>query len=256
MLGFTLHRLGGCRAGASDHCEQQSERRHRGSRLSRLTFFHAVSLGLTTVASAEVFADAVRHAIRHLGGSRGRYRERLGLSTRFSLAMAHRRTENRAPMSGSERRFRHRFWLRTSDDRVHLEERSLGMKRLLLVAASCAVLTVGGAFAGEVKGPPRTLNNTNETGALDHANSACAASGLNDFDWPTRWAKPRRRFRPRRTPGSTTACRRVPPENSACAREAPGSGRARVVERFVVGPAYVVAHPPTDTSVLPLDLPA
>jgi hypothetical protein len=56
------------------------------------------------------------------------------------------------------------------------------MKRLLVVAASCAVLTVGGAFAGEVKGPPGTLNNTNETGALAHANSACAASGLNDFD--------------------------------------------------------------------------
>jgi hypothetical protein len=37
-------------------------------------------------------------------------------------------------------------------------------------------------FAGEVKGPPGTQNNTNSTGALDHANSACAASGLNDFD--------------------------------------------------------------------------
>jgi hypothetical protein len=34
----------------------------------------------------------------------------------------------------------------------------------------------------EVKGPPNQPNNTNETGALDHANSACAASGLNDFD--------------------------------------------------------------------------
>jgi hypothetical protein len=59
------------------------------------------------------------------------------------------------------------------------------MKRLLVVAASAAVLVVGGAsgaFAGEVKGPPNQLNNTNETGALDHANSACAASGLNDFD--------------------------------------------------------------------------
>ena len=56
------------------------------------------------------------------------------------------------------------------------------MKRLLVVAASVAVLAAGGAFAGEVKGPPGTLNNTNETGALDHANSACAASGLNDFD--------------------------------------------------------------------------
>ena len=58
------------------------------------------------------------------------------------------------------------------------------MNRLLAVAASVAMLAAGpgGAFAGEVKGPPGTLNNTNETGALDHANSACAASGLNDFD--------------------------------------------------------------------------
>ena len=44
------------------------------------------------------------------------------------------------------------------------------------------MLAAGGAFAGEVKGPPGTPDNTNETGALDHANSACAASGLNDFD--------------------------------------------------------------------------
>ncbi len=56
------------------------------------------------------------------------------------------------------------------------------MKRLLVAAASAVVLAAGGAFAGEVKGPPGTLNNTNETGALAHANSACAASGLNDFD--------------------------------------------------------------------------
>jgi len=58
------------------------------------------------------------------------------------------------------------------------------MNRLLAVAASVAMLAAGpgGAFAGEVKGPPGTLNNTNETGALNHANSACAASGLNDFD--------------------------------------------------------------------------
>jgi hypothetical protein len=55
------------------------------------------------------------------------------------------------------------------------------MRRLLVVATAVAVLT-GGAFAGEVKGPPGTVNNTNETGALDHANSACAASGLNDMD--------------------------------------------------------------------------
>jgi hypothetical protein len=59
------------------------------------------------------------------------------------------------------------------------------MKRLVVVAASVAVLAATGtsaALAGEVKGPPNQLNNTNLTGALAHANSACAASGLNDFD--------------------------------------------------------------------------
>jgi hypothetical protein len=59
------------------------------------------------------------------------------------------------------------------------------MKRLLVVAASVAMLVaagVGGAFAGEVKGPPGTLNNTNETGAPSHAKSECAFSGLNDYD--------------------------------------------------------------------------
>ena len=56
------------------------------------------------------------------------------------------------------------------------------MKRLLLVASAAVALAAGGAFAGEVKGPPGTLNNTNETGALSHASSACAASGLNDYD--------------------------------------------------------------------------
>ena len=56
------------------------------------------------------------------------------------------------------------------------------MRRLLVVATSVVVLAAGGVFAGEVKGPPNTPNNTNETGALKHANSACAASGLNDFD--------------------------------------------------------------------------
>jgi hypothetical protein len=59
------------------------------------------------------------------------------------------------------------------------------MKRLVVVAASVAMLVGPGAsaaFAGEVKGPPNQPDNTNETGALAHANSACAASGLNDFD--------------------------------------------------------------------------
>lgn len=59
-------------------------------------------------------------------------------------------------------------------------------KRSLCAVAVCASAVVGvsagTAFAGEVKGPPGTPDNTNTTGALDHANSACAASGLNDLD--------------------------------------------------------------------------
>jgi hypothetical protein len=49
----------------------------------------------------------------------------------------------------------------------------------------CAVVLVaaaGVALAGEVKGPPGTLDNTNYTGARENANSNCAYSGLNDFD--------------------------------------------------------------------------
>ena len=54
------------------------------------------------------------------------------------------------------------------------------MKRLLIAAV--LVGATSAAFAGEVKGPPGTLNNTNDTGAPDNANSNCAYSGLNDFD--------------------------------------------------------------------------
>ena len=67
-------------------------------------------------------------------------------------------------------------------------------KKRLLAVAVCAIAVAGvsasGAFAGEVKGPPGSVDtiqeggNPNKTGALDHANSACAASGLNDFDVP------------------------------------------------------------------------
>ena len=59
------------------------------------------------------------------------------------------------------------------------------MRRLVAVAVSVVVLVFAGAsaaFAGEVKGPPNQVDNTNRTGALAHAKSACAASGLNDFD--------------------------------------------------------------------------
>src|SRR4051794_9557643 len=61
----------------------------------------------------------------------------------------------------------------------------MAIRRLLTVvlcAIGFAAASAGPALAGEVKGPPRTVNNTNETGALSHANSACAASGLNDLD--------------------------------------------------------------------------
>src|SRR6266516_6169834 len=65
-------------------------------------------------------------------------------------------------------------------------------KKSMLAAAFCAAVfaggSVGAALAGEVKGPPGSPataqpgGNPNKTGALDHASSACAASGLNDFD--------------------------------------------------------------------------
>jgi hypothetical protein len=59
------------------------------------------------------------------------------------------------------------------------------LRRLAIAISTAAVvlsLTASLAMAGEVKGPPNQIDNTNETGALGHANSACAASGLNDFD--------------------------------------------------------------------------
>lgn len=43
-------------------------------------------------------------------------------------------------------------------------------------------LSAGGALAGEVKGPPGTVDNTNYTGARENSNSNCSYSGLNDFD--------------------------------------------------------------------------
>ena len=58
-------------------------------------------------------------------------------------------------------------------------------RRLGVAISATAVvlaLTASVAFAGEVKGPPGTINNTNDTAAPAHANSACAFSGLNDFN--------------------------------------------------------------------------
>ena len=51
------------------------------------------------------------------------------------------------------------------------------MRRLLVVATVGVVLAAGGAFAGEVKGPPGTTNNTNETGALNHATRPAPPAG-------------------------------------------------------------------------------
>lgn len=65
-------------------------------------------------------------------------------------------------------------------------------KRSLFAAVLCAAVVTGGsasaALAGEVKGPPGSPataqpgGNPNSTGALEHANSICAANGLNDYD--------------------------------------------------------------------------
>src|SRR5919204_3379563 len=70
-----------------------------------------------------------------------------------------------------------------------------GMKRLIVAIASTVALAGAGAaaaLAGEVKGPPGVpcgdgtgvtcVHSTNDTAAPDHANSACAFSGLNDMD--------------------------------------------------------------------------
>lgn len=60
------------------------------------------------------------------------------------------------------------------------------MKRIAATMVLATLFLAGSAtsaFGGEVKGPSTFgQRNTNLTGALDHAASACAASGLNDFD--------------------------------------------------------------------------
>jgi hypothetical protein len=55
-------------------------------------------------------------------------------------------------------------------------------------AAACAVvlmgLGTGGALAGEVTGPPGSVDNppTKATGAPSHSTSNCSFNGLNDFN--------------------------------------------------------------------------
>jgi hypothetical protein len=57
--------------------------------------------------------------------------------------------------------------------------RRLGVAVSVVAVVLC--LSASAAFAGEVKGPPGTIGNTNDTAAPAHANSVCAFSGLNDF---------------------------------------------------------------------------
>jgi len=54
---------------------------------------------------------------------------------------------------------------------------ALRLMRLLVLALGASTV-----LAGEVKGPPNQIHSSNVAGALEHADSACAASGLNDFD--------------------------------------------------------------------------
>ena len=59
------------------------------------------------------------------------------------------------------------------------------MRRFVVGAVSVAVLAFAGASPAprvRVKGPPNQPDNMNRTAALAHANSGCAASGVNDFD--------------------------------------------------------------------------
>ena len=117
--------------------------------------------------------------------------------------------------------------------------------------ASIAMLGAGGAFAGEVKGPPGTLNNTNETGALDHANSACAASGLNDFDEARRTERVAGSDR-----GGLLEVLRASEGRPRHTRTLQGrNGRDREsIETSVVGPAFGRGQPSLiDTAALPSD---
>jgi hypothetical protein len=57
-------------------------------------------------------------------------------------------------------------------------------RKWLLVLAVCATATIGlgaSASAGEVKGPPGSVEHPGTPKDMSHANSICAFSGLNDF---------------------------------------------------------------------------
>ena len=56
-------------------------------------------------------------------------------------------------------------------------------KALGVVAVSVAatVSVAGAAFAGEVTGPPGSVDNPGMKKDMSHPNSICAFSGLNDF---------------------------------------------------------------------------
>jgi hypothetical protein len=58
----------------------------------------------------------------------------------------------------------------------------MGLLAITICSAALLGIAASAALAGEVKGPPRTQDNMNYTGAPANANSNCAYSGLNDFD--------------------------------------------------------------------------
>ena len=68
---------------------------------------------------------------------------------------------------------------------LSIEESEMSKQHLFAISVCAVALvgaSVGAAFAGEVKGPPGTVDNTNATGAPENSNSACSYSGLNDYD--------------------------------------------------------------------------
>ena len=123
------------------------------------------------------------------------------------------------------------------------------MKRLLVTAASVAVLVcaaASGALAGEVKGPSGTpcdksvagdcVHNTNTTGALDHANSACAASGLNDMDPNDPVGQTVSKVQTAADSWKYYGLRTVHQASSDSAGAEPASGELRVAPATQVGP--------------------
>ena len=97
------------------------------------------------------------------------------------------------------------------------------MRLLAITVCTAGLLGVSAsaALAGEVKGPPGTQNNTNDTGAPANANSNCAYSGLNDFDLSDPGGQIVSQVQTAATLGSSTVCRKAPRARWDSARAEP-----------------------------------